>query len=488
MAPSKPLTKSKYLSGLQCIKRLWIEVNAPDRQGSASPAQAQLRAQGIEVGIAARACFPGGQLIGGTGRHALAKTQAALAEGATCLFEAAFEHRGVYVRCDILHHDPARGWIITEVKATTQVKTHHLHDLAIQQWVLHGAGLDIGAVELMHLDSTGGDNAELFTRADVTARVARLLRHIPQRVARFQHRLAQRRVPRINIGPHCWLPYPCPVKAHCWQHVPRHSIFTIPRIPPDKIRRLLRCGILRVQDVPPDFPLTPPQWAYVARVIAGTPAIDHAAIAARLARLDYPIYFLDFETYAYAVPRFAAMRPYQQLPFQYSLHRLDADGRLTHMDFLHRGTDDPRPALAARLAQQIGAQGSVVVYNEHFERSVLQELALALPEYRPALRSMVARLWDQLEVFRHDYLDPEFEGSNSIKAVLPVLVPELSYKDLAVSRGDQAQAVWRTMIESDDAALREELAAGLRAYCQRDTLAMVAIHRVLVRLVEAADV
>lgn len=486
MARSRSLTKSKYLSGLQCIKRLWFEVNAPTRQGSASPAQTQLRAQGIEVGIAARAEFPGGQLMGGPGRHALAKTQAALAEGATCLFEAAFEYNGVYVRCDILRYDPVRGWIITEVKATTQVKTHHLHDLAIQQWVVQGAGLDVSAVELMHLNSQKASR-DLFVRADVTARVARLLPYIPRRVARFQRKLAQRQAPRINIGPHCWLPYPCPVKAHCWQHVPRHSIFTIPRLPPDKVRQLLRCGILRAQDVPADFPLTPAQRAYVERVIAGTPAIDHAAIAGRLAHLVYPIYFLDFETYAYALPRFDDMRPYQQLPFQYSLHRLDADGTLTHTDYLHTGTDDPRPALAAQLVEQIGEQGSVVVYNEHFERSVMEDLASVFPAHRIALQSIIARLWDQLAIFRNDYLDPEFEGSNSIKAVLPVLAPELSYKDLAVSRGDQAQAVWRVMIESDDAVLREEYAEALQAYCRRDTLAMVAIHRVLVRLVEAAD-
>lgn len=487
MARSKLLTKSRYLNGLQCIKRLWIEVNAPERQGSASPAQAQLRAQGVEVGIAARTQFPGGVLIRGTGRYALAKTQAVLAQGVTCLFEAAFQYKGVSVRCDILRHDPARGWIIVEVKATTQVKAHHLHDLAIQQWVLQGAGVDVAAVELMHLNSQGG-RGDLFRRVDVTPRVARLLHHIPQRVARFQRRMAQRSVPRINIGPHCWLPYPCPVKAHCWQHVPRHSIFTIPRLPPDKVRRLLRCGILAARDVPADFPLTPAQRAYVEQVIAGRAAIDHAAIAERLAQLVYPIYFLDFETYAFAVPRFDGMRAYQQLPFQYSLHRLDADGRLTHMDFLYTGTGDPRPLLAAQLLEQIGPTGSVVVYNEHFERTVLQEVAHDFPEYRRGLRDIVARLWDQLEIFRNHYLDPAFEGSNSIKAVLPVLAPGLSYKDLAVGRGDQAQAVWRMLIDSRDAALRDELASALRAYCQRDTLAMVAIHQALLRLIEAADV
>lgn len=481
------LTKSKYLSGLQCVKRLWIEERAPEHLPAPGSTQSQLFVQGSEVGRLARTRFPHGKLIASAGKRALTETQAAIAAGETCLFEAAFVHEDVFVRCDILVRRPNGTWMLIEVKSTTQVKSHHLHDLAVQRWVLTGQGLKVRAVQLMHINNRTCYHPNLdtfFTRVDVTRATARVQRRVAKNVAALQRSLAAPTMPDVKIGSHCFKPYACPARSHCWQHVPTHSIFTIPRLSPRKVAALLKMGILAVQDIPPTFALSASQWAYVARVVSGKAEIDTARIAARLASLEYPLYFLDFETYAYAVPRFAGMRPYQQLPFQYSLHVLEADGTLRHLEYLHTSEDDPRPALAKRLAQDIGPLGSVVVYNARFERGVLHELARALPHYEYPLRDMMARLWDQLDVFRHDYLDPAFEGSNSIKKVLPVIAPELSYDDLAVQRGDQAQAVWRMLLSEQDAAQREELAAGLRAYCARDTFAMTALHDALGRLVE----
>ena len=483
------LTKSKYLSGLQCAKRLWIEEFSPHLLGPASPVLSQLRAQGREVGTLARGNYPAGHLVTGIGRAALAETAAAIDAGATCLFEAAFEANDVYVRCDILVRREDDTWELIEVKSTTRVKQTHLHDLAVQQWVLTGAGLTIAAAKVMHLNNrktVKPDLSGLFVEADVTRPVRRLLRGVPRRVASLQRTLRRRQMPTRDIGPHCQMPHTCPAIGHCWAHVPRHSIFTIPRITPDKLRALLKLGVLHVKDVPADFALSSSQWAYVHRVITGRAEIATDRIAARLAELTYPIYFLDFETYAYAVPRHAGMRPYQQLPFQYSLHVLHADGTLTHSEYLHMDQEDPRPALAERLVQEIGPTGSVVAYHAAFERSVLLNLARALPEPRKALRAIAARLWDQLDVFRYDYLDPAFEGSNSIKRVLPVLVPGLTYDDLSVRRGDHAQAIWQALIQSDDPVQRDELAANLTAYCHRDTQAMVEIHRALTRLVDGS--
>jgi hypothetical protein len=319
---------------------------------------------------------------------------------------------------------------------------------------------------------------------EVTRSVARLVPRVPKIVRNLRRHLAQPTMPNIDIGAHCFMPFPCPARAFCWQHVPPHSVFTIPRLTPRKLNMLLKLGILRVHDIPAKFPLTASQRAYITRVVNGQIEIAYDRIAQRLTSLEYPLYFLDFETYAYAVPRFEGMRPYQQLPFQYSLHVLEADGSLHHLEYLHTSTDDPRPALAKRLVQDIGPVGSVIVYNARFERGVLVELARRLPAQQPALRRMIVRLWDQLDIFRTDYLDPAFEGSNSIKRVLPVLAPELSYDDLVVKRGDQAQAVWQMLLQTRDPARRKELAQALRAYCHRDTLAMTAIHEALARLVE----
>ena len=439
------------------------------------------------MGRLARTRFPHGTLIGGVGSGALALTQAALATGATCLFEGAFLHNDVFVRCDILARRADGSWTLIEVKSTTQVKAHHLHDLAVQQWVLAGAGIKVGAVEVMHINNRTcvyPHLESLFATVDVTLATARLQRRVAKHVRDLRRMLAQPAMPTIGIGTHCFEPFPCPARGHCWQHVPAHSIFTIPRLGPRKLMTLLKMGILSVHEIPPTFPLSAPQRAYIARAVSGQAEIHYGPIAQRLATLQYPLYFLDFETYAYAIPRFDAMRPYQQLPFQYSLHVMEADGSVRHVEYLHTTQDDPRLALAGQLVGHLGEVGSVVVYNARFERGVLHELARALPQHQQALRGMMARLWDQLDIFREEYLDPAFEGSNSIKKVLPVLVPALSYEDLTVKRGDQAQSVWQALLQSKDPVRRQELADNLRAYCHRDTLAMTAIHDALVRLVE----
>jgi predicted RecB family nuclease len=483
------LTKSKYLSGLQCGKRLWIEEYAPELLGSASSTQSQLFVQGSEVGRLARTRFPLGKLIVAAGHAAVAATRAAMAMGEPCIFEAAFVHENVFVRCDVLVREPNNSWTLIEVKSTTQVKAHHLHDLAVQQWVLAGEGIEVGRVQVMHLNNRTvvyPDLKSLFITVDMTRTVARLLDRVSKHVKTLKRKLAQPAMPAVDIGTHCFSPFPCPVRSHCWKDVPQHSIFTIPRLSPRKLTALLKLGILRVQDIPPEYPLSVTQRAYVARVVSGKAVIAYRRIAKRLALLEYPLYFLDFETHAYAIPRFEGMRPYQQLPFQYSLHVLEADGTLRHVEYLHMTHEDPREALAQKLAHDIGNVGSVVVYNARFERGVLLELARRLPNERSALLSVVARLWDQLDVFRYDYLDPAFEGSNSIKRVLPVLAPHLSYDDLAVKRGDQAQSVWQALIHATDPAVQEVLAQSLRAYCQLDTLAMKEIHEALVRLVDPA--
>lgn len=480
------LTKSKYLNGLQCAKRLWLEERAPQHLASGGETPDVTRLQGFQIGRLARTRYPGGVLIGGAALDAVRHTQTALYNGATCLFEAAFVYDDILVRCDILRKLPGGRWELIEVKSTTQIKPHHLHDAAIQKYVVNGAGLAVQAVKLMYVNSQGcvfPDLASFFCETDVTRAVTRLLRKLPQTVEKLRGQLAQPHAPNVLIGAHCTYPHLCPAKSYCWQHVPAQSIFTIPRLSARKIALLVRRGILRIQDIPPGFPLTPPQRAYVERVLAGAPAIDRRAIARRLRELSFPIYFFDFETYAYAVPRFWGMRPYQQLPFQYSLHVLEADGTVRHMDYLHMDGSDPRAGLAHALVSHIGPTGSVVVYNARFERSVLRDLAHTQPVYRQRLRSIGARLWDQLEIFERFYLDPRFEGSNSIKRVLPVLAPHLTYADLAVKRGDQAQVVWGEMIAVRDAARKAQMAAALRAYCARDTQAMLAIHQALCRLV-----
>lgn len=475
------LTKSKVMAALQCPKQLWISEHRPSWLAPPSQARQLHLRQGHEVGRAAREAFGRGTLIQSHGQPALQSTQAAMARGEQILYEAAFCFDQVLVRCDIIHRLASGEWEIVEVKSTTGVRQEHMADLAIQWHVVAGQGLAIRAARLMHLNRSDESGA-LFALRDVTDAVRSLLPQVPGWLQAIRADLAHTSEPEMPIGPHCDRPYPCPAKVHCWQDVPSLSIFSITGLRPEARQELAAQRRYGLEHIQAHHLLSEAQRLYVNRLRRGESQIDKAAIRQRLQGLDYPVHFLDFETFAYALPRFPGTRPYDQIPFQYSCHIMHVDGHLDHREFLHSLASDPRPALTEALVQAIGATGSVVVFNASFERSVLQGLASALPDQAPALTSIMERLWDQLDIFRRHYFEPRFGGSNSIKNVLPVLAPELSYADLNIRQGDDAQAAWLAMVETADPVRRGQLATDLRAYCQRDTFAMVAIHRALLRL------
>jgi len=262
---------------------------------------------------------------------------------------------------------------------------------------------------------------------------------------------------------------------HCWKNVPEHSIFTIPRLRWSVKERLLDENKISIDDLPGDFSLNDNQLKYLKSLEIKKPIIDWNSIAGELDQLEYPIHFLDFETDGSAVPRFDGIHPYEQFPFQYSCHVMDKNGGLEHYEYLHESDTDPRQLLAESLTKAIGDKGSVIAYNAGFEKGIMSKLIQWCPEYAEPLQSIIERLWDQLNIFRKFYTDYRFKGSNSLKNVLPVIIPSMSYKNLAVSDGTEAQVTWNEMIQlSDDE--KNKLINELKEYCGQDTLAMVEIH------------
>ncbi|MBN1837649.1 MAG: DUF2779 domain-containing protein, partial [Spirochaetales bacterium] len=454
--------------------------------------------QGTKVGVAAQERFPGGVLVAVPSyraSEALAQTRALMAAGVPALFEAAFFHDNILVRVDVLRRVPSAGsataagdaWELIEVKSSTTVKPEHLPDVAVQRYVLEGCGVRVRRTCLMHLNPgcTFPDLSDLFTEEELTGELDEPARAIPEHLERFREALRLPREPNVAIGPQCTSPYECPFIPWCWRRVPKVSIFNIPRLGAEHKRELAACDLLRIEDLPVELPLSPAQSRFVELYRLGRAEIDWTAIRRELEGLTFPLYFLDFETDSPAIPRYPGTRPYEKVPFQYSCHRLEPGGALSQGEYLHAGQDDPRPELARSLLEWIGPEGSLVVYNASFERGVLQGLARELPRHAPGLLALAERLWDLLEIFRRYYLDPAFGGSNSIKSVLPVLVPEMSYGALEVQDGTQAQAAWNRLLVERSPVRRKALEQALRAYCGQDSLAMVEIYRVLLRGLEA---
>ena len=475
------LTKSKYLHGLQCHKRLWYEKNHPERALSLTRAEHRRFRQGREVGERARTLFRGGRLISARSlAESAEQTQIAIRDGVSCIFEVTFIFDNTWVRCDILQKD-GDSWNLIEVKMSTSVKEEYLPDLAVQKHVLTACGIPISKVQLMYINNecTYPGLSDLFITEEATERVDSLMGSIPSDIEAFKAILDAGNEPDVKIGKRCDDPYPCPFKAHCWEAVPEQSIFTIPRLSWKKKDALIESDIFELSELPEDLSLTDNQQAYVDSVLRGQPQIDTEAIEARLSDLEYPIHFFDFETDNPPVPKFQGLRPYQQFPFQYSCHIWQSDGTVTHHEYLHPDTTDPRLPLVESLLDTVSDKGSVVVYSASFENQRLEDLAEFLPQYAKPLRSIQSRLWDQLEIFRNYYKHPGFKGSNSLKSVLPVLVPSLRYGALDVQDGREAQAVWQLMLDSNSEREREEMIRNLKAYCKLDTQAMVEIHRVL---------
>lgn len=482
------MTKTDFLAGLQCSKRLWLSIRLPELATPLTLAQRQRRKQGTAIGVYARQSFPDGQLLTGTLPEILEKTQQLIATRASCLFEAAFIFDDILVRCDILRQTKTGDWEIIEVKSSTKVKDEHIPDLALQKYVLSGLGLRITNTFILVVNplAENWDNlGQRFNLHNVSAAVERWSAHLEETLRYFREILNQSIEPDITIGRHCHKPEICSFKAHCWQGIPARSVLDIPRLKRRKLEQLLSQKIVNLQDVPVDFPLTEAQRQFITLTLANQPEIDRDYLQAQWQKLQFPLYFLDVEALGDAVPRFPGLRPYEKCVFQFSCHILQEPDQLFHREYLHSIATDPRSPLLQALIESIGEQGSIVVYHQSFEAKILKKLGKTFPEHAVRLNQMIDRLWDLQLIFKHAYHHPGFQGSTSLKKVLPVLVPTLSYQDLTIQSGEEAPLVWTAMLECQDEEQRAKMFADLQAYCRLDTLAMVEIYRYLSHLLNS---
>ncbi|MDX9749594.1 MAG: DUF2779 domain-containing protein [Flavobacteriales bacterium] len=482
------LSKSSYVKGCQCPKALWLHKHRRDLIPPVSPAQQAVFDTGHAVGMLARQLFPGGvDLSPASARdfsQSIEATRRAVADGVPVIYEAAFVHDGVLAALDILVRD-GDGWKAYEVKSSTNVKDYHLTDAALQSWVIEGCGLSLADVSIVHINNQyvrqgAVDVQRLFTIASVKERMAAERMAVPQRVAGLKDTLQLPHAPETDIGPHCRSPFQCDLMHHCWAHVPEGSVFDL-AYARGREWDLYRRGIVRLADIPEDEPLTTTQQRQVRAFKHGESQVDKIALRTWLAELRYPLHHLDFETFNPAIPPFDRTRPYQQLPFQYSIHVQHARGATPeHREHLADGHGDPRAELVRRLLDDIGPDGDILAYNAGFERMVLQDLSLVFPEHAPALQGIIGRIKDLRSPFQWGwYVVPAMNGRTSIKVVLPALVPSLGYADLEIQEGGTASGLFQQLVEGRYAGDQARLRQDLLAYCGRDTYAMVKVLEVL---------
>jgi hypothetical protein len=483
------LSKSQFTRGLQCHKSLWLLKNRRELQQKPDAGlQARFDA-GNEVGILAQELFPGGiglEYENGISKN-IQKTQEFIASGVETIYEATFRHDNILAMVDILYKG-ANGWEMYEVKSTTATKDIFINDTAIQYYVIKGSGLDIARVFLVHLNNQYTrmgdiDLRALFTVDDVTDLTLDRQADIPEKLNNMRRSL-EGGEPDIDIGPYCNDPYECDFKSYCWQHIPECSIFDIANLRSNRKFALYYGGVLHLHDIPEDFSLSESMRIQVEAELTSRKFLNISNIKEFLLKIEEPVGFLDFETFMEPVPSFDCQRPYQQIPFQYSLH-ISENGKLEHHEFLGKEGVDPRVAFIKQLIKDTRSCKTILVYNQAFEVTRLQEIVKIFPEFIEEIDFMIERIVDLMIPFKNkDYYTREMCGSHSIKYVLPAMVPDLNYDNLVIADGEMAMLAYARLSRMDEGDEKEKTRQALLEYCRLDTLAMVRILERLVSLTQ----
>lgn len=488
------LSKSDFLKYQCCPSYLWLwkykkEVVPVDDEEAIN----RRLEQGNEVERYARGLFPNAVLVDTHGKKARNETEKLVREGVKTIFQATvYTDKELLAMADVIEFDEAtQTWTLYEVKSTNSVKKEHIYDLAFQRVAFEDAGYKIGKVGVIYLDKTYTRKTvvepnDLLTQTDVTDKVELVLPTIREQAYDAVETLKQTDEPtkcscrlKAKSGH-------CPTFTYLNPDIPEYSVFNISRIGVKNLALLVDGDIHNVHDVPEDVKLTVGQQNQVAVAKSKEPIIDKGAIKELLGELEYPLYFLDYETVSSALPMFNGCTPFQQIPFQYSLHVLrEPNGELEHYEYLGRdGINPPMPELLASLQRHIGDTGSVIVWYKVFEKGRNTEMANSYPEYAEFLNSVNDRIFDLMDIFsKQHFVHHDFKGSSSIKYVLPVLVPEFSYKEMDIQNGLVASIRWydAVMGVADEEQAQKTYEALLK-YCCLDTLAMVKIYAYLSKL------
>jgi len=485
LQPNLYLSKSLYMTGLHCHKALWLHKYKPELKDEVSPEQEAMFAAGAEVGFYAQQLFPGGILVPyGDLSHSqqLAMTKDAITNGASTIYEGAFSDNGVFIKADILHLG-RDGWELYEVKSSANLKEQYPDDIAIQYYVISGTGLHLSKASLVHVNTDYVrqgpiDVRQLFAIVDLTDRIPEMQADVAEKLAAMRAML-QGNLPDMDIGPNCDDPNVCAFHGHCWAHIPENSVFDFRGPGRSDAFELYRQGTVRMEDVPAGA-LGWRQRLQLDGLRYQKNHIDKNAVKAFLDSLWFPLCFLDFETtYMVPIPLFDGMKPYEQLPFQFSLHVIEKEGaEPVHYAYLARDLQNPCEEFLSDLLAAIPPGACILTWNKTFEVNRLEELAAKFPEKRAEINAVVEHIRDLMVPFRDKSIYHwKLNGSYSIKNVLPALIDGYSYENLPINSGDMASAAWVRMIQEPDLNEQQRLYSELLDYCHLDTWAMVLILR-----------
>jgi len=475
------LTKSDFLNFLECPAYLWLSKHRRDLLPSKTLAVEEILKMGQGVDNLARQLFPGGTEVSGYNEDGYKNTVQAMDSRVGVLFQATAVARGILsARADILTRNAKiGGWDMHEVKMGTSVKPANIYDVAFQRICFEEAGIPIGRTYLVHVNNKFIRHGKIrvdkfFVSEDVTETVLEKLEETKELIKMALNTAELKSAPDLRILVGCENPKTCDyIKVYCDAFPRTHD--AAKKLDTKKLLEYLNLKILDWRKIPKE--LVKKIGFHEEKPFK---KVDKLLARKEFKKLKYPLYFFDYETYGSAIPPFDGYRPYQAIPFQYSLLVREKPGEpVRSMEFLARESIDPVPALLASLKKNLGVKGSIIVWNASFETGRNEEMAKMYPKYSAFLKNLNKRIFDLMLIFKFQrgiYTNSEFEKSASLKKVLPVICPELSYSSLEIQEGGEASASW-PILTSEKVSLeeKEKLFQNMLKYCKRDTEAMVCI-------------
>ena len=486
------LSKSKYCCGVQCKKKLWLETYKSEVKDESD--NESVLDNGTRVGELAKGLF--GKYKDVEFNENLSKmiddTNEYLKEEKVTITEASFNYNGNFCSVDILKKN-GNTYEMYEVKSSTEVSDIYLDDASYQYHVLTKLGLDVKKCSIVHINSNYVRIGELeldklFVIEDVTDIAISKLKYVEDNINDFNEYMKQKDEPVCDIGMHCTTPYDCEYFTYCSRHLDKQNVFDIRGMTKKKKFELYKKGIIGYKDLLKEKL----NDKYIEQIEFELNDLDDkielSNIKKFMSTLTYPLYFLDFETYQQSVPEYDYVKPYMQIPFQYSLHYIEKEnGKLKHTEFLSVGGVDPRRELALKLVKDIPRDVCVLAYNMSFEKSVINYLSQIYPDLSDHLMNIHDNIKDLMIPFKNrDFYTKNMFGSYSIKYVLPALFPDdpsLDYHNLEmVHNGSEASATFSNLVNYNGKEL-EQVRNNMLKYCELDTYAMVKIYEKLKEII-----
>lgn len=489
------LTKTDFKYFLNCPESFWLLKNKPKifekYKGEFTLFAQKLVAEGYEVEAYAKLLFPDGLEI--PENASIDYTKKALVKDYQTYFQPSFKSNiGCFARIDILEKLDDDTWHLYEVKSSSSVnkdrKHRHIEDACFQKFVLHENYLNVSKVSIIHLNKAYVKQGDIIPKdllqiSDITEQVAGIYSGVVNQINAAIILYKKSTIDESRCS--CYYKTRsnhCDTFDYFNMGLPKPSVHEIKLISKKKLGLLLDQGNESLLNVPPNFDLNTGQRLQVQSFQQNKPIMTAENIKKVLQELPFPLHFFDYETFKSAVPKLDGLKPHQNLPFQVSIHTMKESGVLSHFEFLADSLEMPDKMLKGMYGFT-GNTGTFLSWHASFEASRNREMQEWLPEYYGYLEYINTHMFDLEDIFKTDYMDWRFKGSSSIKKVLPVLVPDMSYDSLEVGEGTEAMDVWeRLVIKKEFEGAIDETRKNLLEYCKLDTLAMVEIYNILVKL------